>query len=78
MDSARHVRGCKASQETRVQNAFDDVASTIHQSLPFSDPRWPHTHTVHTAGITRSRRQQKVKLDVPHGVAAQVEIESKV
>jgi hypothetical protein len=33
MDSARHVIGCHLTQETGVQNAFDDVASTIHQSL---------------------------------------------
>jgi len=33
MDSARHVIGCRLTQDTRVQHAFDDVASTIHQSL---------------------------------------------
>ena len=33
MDSARHVVGCHLTQQTRVQNGFDDVASTIHQSL---------------------------------------------
>ena len=33
MDSACHVMGCHITQEIRVQNAFDDVASTIHQSL---------------------------------------------
>jgi len=33
MNSARHVIGCHLTQGTRVQNAFDDVASTIHQSL---------------------------------------------
>ena len=33
MDSARHVMGCHLTQSMRVQNAFDDVASTIHQSL---------------------------------------------
>jgi hypothetical protein len=32
MDSARHVIGCHSSRETRVQNALDDVASTIRQS----------------------------------------------
>jgi hypothetical protein len=31
--SARHVIGCRISQDTRVQNAFDDVASTIYQSI---------------------------------------------
>ena len=34
MDSARHVIGCHLTQESRVQNAFYDAASTIHQSLP--------------------------------------------
>ena len=34
MDSACHVIGCQSTQEARVQNAFDDVASTIHQTLP--------------------------------------------
>jgi len=33
MDSARHVIGCRLTQETRVPNAFDDGASTVHQSL---------------------------------------------
>ena len=32
-DSARHVIGCLLTQYTRIQYAFDDVASTIHQSL---------------------------------------------
>ena len=33
MDSARHFRGCLSTAETRAQNAFNDVASTMHQSL---------------------------------------------
>jgi len=33
MDSARQVIGCRLTHETRVHVAFDDVASTIHQSL---------------------------------------------
>ena len=33
MESARHVTGCRLTQETRGQNAFDDVASIIHQSI---------------------------------------------
>ena len=33
MDSAHHVIGCRLTQETRVQNALDDMASTVHQSL---------------------------------------------
>ena len=34
MDNARHVIGCHLTQEARVKNALDDVASTINQSLP--------------------------------------------
>jgi hypothetical protein len=33
MDSARHIIGCHLTQETRVRNAFDYVASRILQSL---------------------------------------------
>ena len=33
MDSARHVIGCHSIHRSRVHNAFDDVASTVHQSL---------------------------------------------
>jgi hypothetical protein len=33
MQSAHHVIGCHQTQETRVNNACDDVASTVHQSL---------------------------------------------
>jgi len=33
MDSARHLIGSHFTKQTRVQNAFDDVASAIHQSL---------------------------------------------
>jgi len=33
MVSARHVIGCHLTQKTRVQNAFNDVASTVHLSL---------------------------------------------
>jgi hypothetical protein len=32
-DSARHIMGCRSTQEARVQNAFDDMARTIHESL---------------------------------------------
>ena len=34
MGSARHVIGSHLAQETRVENAFDDVVGTIHESLP--------------------------------------------
>jgi len=34
MDSARHVIGCHSTQGMRVYKAFDEVASTIHQSPP--------------------------------------------
>ena len=33
MHTARHVIGCHLTQEMRAQNAFDDVASIIHESL---------------------------------------------
>jgi len=33
MDGALHVIGYHLTQQTRVQNAFDDVANTVHQSL---------------------------------------------
>jgi hypothetical protein len=36
MSSACHVIGCHSTQERRVQNALDDVASTIHEILPAS------------------------------------------
>ena len=34
MDSACHVIGSRMTQETRVDNAFDDVASTVGQCSP--------------------------------------------
>jgi hypothetical protein len=33
MDNTRHVIGCHLAQEPRIQNAFDDETSSIHQSL---------------------------------------------
>ena len=39
MDSARHFIGSHLATEMRVQNAFADVATTIHQSLPRSGAR---------------------------------------
>ena len=39
MDCARHVIGCHLTQETRVHKSFDDVASTIHQSLGLGSER---------------------------------------
>jgi hypothetical protein len=33
MDSACHVIGCHLNHETRLQDAFNDLASTIYQSL---------------------------------------------
>ena len=39
MDGARHVIGCKLSKESSAQNAFDDVASTMHQSLSCGSSR---------------------------------------
>jgi hypothetical protein len=37
MDSARHVIGCRLTHETSFQNAFDDVASTVHKALSGGD-----------------------------------------
>jgi hypothetical protein len=38
-DIARHVIGCQTTQETRVQDAVDDVASNIrHRSLGYMAP----------------------------------------
>ena len=31
--STGHVTGCQLPQETRIHHTFDDVASTVHQSL---------------------------------------------
>jgi len=33
MDSAHHVTKCHLTQEMKAHNAFNDVASTLHQSL---------------------------------------------
>jgi len=33
IDSVRNVMGCGLNQDTRVQDMFDDVVSTIHESL---------------------------------------------
>ena len=33
-DIARHVIGCRSTQETRVQSVLDDVASSNSQALP--------------------------------------------
>jgi hypothetical protein len=37
MDSAHHVIRIHSIQEPGVQNAFDDVAGTVHQSLGGGD-----------------------------------------
>jgi len=34
LNSARHVIECHLTHETRNQDSCDDVASTVHQSLP--------------------------------------------
>jgi hypothetical protein len=33
MGSARHVIGCRSTQETRLQKAFDEVAGIVHRPL---------------------------------------------
>jgi len=50
MDSARHVIGCHVTRERRVQNSFDDVASTIHQCLPEVAEEVPERVGAHEAG----------------------------
>ena len=63
MDSARHVIGCHLTRETRVPHPFDDVASTIHQSLAGGGVQTEHEGNVavprealsaraHTAHVT--------------------------
>jgi len=34
LDAARHLIGCHLNRGIRVKNAFDDLATTSHQSLP--------------------------------------------
>jgi hypothetical protein len=43
-DTARHVIGCRLTQETRVQRALDDMAGTICQALPATPARWRTLH----------------------------------
>jgi hypothetical protein len=50
MDIARHGITCHLAQEMKVQNAFDDVASTIHLSLATG------SSAVATSTVTRRRR----------------------
>jgi len=37
LDGAHHVITCHLTHETRVQSAFDDVTSTVHQTLARGD-----------------------------------------
>jgi len=39
MDSSRHVRGCHSTDGIRARDAFNEEASTIHQSLPATTVR---------------------------------------
>jgi len=39
MHGAPHVIRCRSTQQAGVQIACDDVASTVHQFLPFDDVR---------------------------------------
>jgi hypothetical protein len=39
MDSARHVIGCQSTQEPRICNMFDDVASTVIAYQTTQQPR---------------------------------------
>jgi hypothetical protein len=62
MDSDRHVMGCHSGQATRVQPAFDDVASNIRESLPAR-----HGHFLDHAGDLR-----EVSLEEASAYAAHV------
>jgi hypothetical protein len=60
MDSARHVIGCNLTQETRIHYsyAFDDVGSTMLQSLVHGDTmvvrcRLTLSYLVHELNATR-------------------------
>jgi len=76
MDSARHVMGCHSAQQSRVHNAFDDVASTINQSLPRQRRKLLGARRdlpPRRAALLVRQLFTRTRLDV----AAQVEIESK-
>jgi len=51
MGGARHVIGYHSAQETRVPNAFDDVASTIHQTLADGDAAFARATAAAAAGV---------------------------
>ena len=59
MDSARQVIGCHVTREIRLQNAFDDVASTIYLGLMDSARHVIGCH------LTREMRVQTALDDVP-------------
>ena len=59
MDTACHVIGCHLTQESRVQNAFDEVASTIHQSV--------------AQGLLHQLPVQRAQLQLHDGGAVQVD-----
>jgi hypothetical protein len=50
--SARHVIGCLLTQGTTIHHAFDDVASTMHQS-PHADDARPQLGPLQRAGVRR-------------------------
>ena len=54
-DTARHVVGCRSTQDTRVQHALDDVAGNICQALP--------AVFLPTPTVTRGQRRRGVHLD---------------
>ena len=56
-DSACRVKGCHLNQDRRFLNAFGDVASTIHESLPgVALVRLPPRHR------QKRNRRRRVKL----------------
>jgi len=67
-DSARHVKGCHVTPETRVENACHDVASTIH---PFDVASTVHQSLV----VGRGRHSDpQAAGDQPKGRPVQVDL----
>jgi len=47
MNGARHVTGCHSTQDTRVQDAFDDVASSRRHVIGCCVTQKPGASTIH-------------------------------
>jgi len=70
MDSARHAIGCSLSQETRVRNAFEDVASAIHPSAYPKPGLMDSTRHVVGCHLTQETRVQNAFADVASTICA--------